>query len=983
MRQDSRRTLLLWPITASLAVIAATTAPFLLEDDSWSFATRWLTQIGVLEPSQHVADQNASRPDGLASDRQHGFGAAEPFTLLNQSDVESPRPPAENAHRDDRGARGLAMPSRLVATTEDVPAELKAPVIDSEAELAGFSNALAEIEVHEIAEELKQAVPASLTPGLDDPIAATEMPLTLPEEIFHADEDDEEVAGSTKLIPESVEVLAKPSATKPDVPQLDLNLPHLVRPPVASPADVVQASPARHVTGWPLAKQLQSQLSSIASRASLTRKADAGMQQTMLTSVDIASSDLQSVENEMLRRGESALSAAHRETLQRQATSIVMGRWAEQVEQRLEQLREHARLGDESAGEVLHELSSLAAAGLQLAERVPARDQQVQWLQASHSLARRTSVWASIWHLARGHASDFVPSGTLPSETLTLHRRSASAEQLDVHQLLRNVRSGLSETGDAEGWTTFLLLNKIQSLASSDDMDERALTAQRYLSRITSNRLAPEHEEWLDQPSVKQLTEAMKTWSAMPIDYVALLQDLERAEADSIDLAAVKVTNAFQSLRFSDDTYAARVAKVIDLNYRNANVRTAISAKLIERLIPSVPDQTTPIVTQIAGTPVRGTSNVSTALNLRLNPTPGEWNLDLLTRGDVSTQSRAHESGVTVHTDGWADFQASTPVRILPTGLEVGGTQVDVNATNRLRRVDSKVNSWPLIGSLVRGIAEKKYEDTKALANRKTRDQIRSEVSGKTQSELGTQTEKAEQKWDDLVLGPLGRLELDPTVIDLETTQERLIARYRLAGDWQLAAHTPRPRAWKDSWLSVQMHQSAINNTLEQLLPRGEVKTFEQLYTDTFALFGKEGMTLPEEVPGDAEIAFSSTRPVTIEIEDGLMWLTLRVVRLSQPGSPKLTRFIVRAAYKPEFDGLDARLVRDGHLRISGPGMSMRQRLPIRAIFNKVLAEDRVIPLTTPKLVEHPAVQDLKVSQLELRDGWMALALSPESDRLR
>ncbi|MEP4684881.1 MAG: hypothetical protein ABJ015_25005, partial [Rhodopirellula bahusiensis] len=231
----------------------------------------------------------------------------------------------------------------------------------------------------------------------------------------------------------------------------------------------------------------------------------------------------------------------------------------------------------------------------------------------------------------------------------------------------------------------------------------------------------------------------------------------------------------------------------------------------------------------------------------------------------------------------------------------------------------------------------------------------------------------------DLVLGPLGRLELSPTVIDLETTSERLIARYRLAGDWQLAAHTPRPRAWNDSWLSLQMHQSAINNTLEQILPRGEVKTFDQLYTDTFALFGKEGVALPEEVPGEAEIAFSPTRPMTIEIEDGKMWLTLRVVRLSQPGSPKLTRFIVRAAYKPEIDGLNARLVRDGHLRVSGPGMSMRQRLPIRAVFNKVLAEDRVIPLTTPKLVEHPAMQDLVVSQLELRDGWLALALSPEA----
>lgn len=868
------------------------------------------------------------------------------------------------------------MPERLVSDVSDSPGTLQAPVVDLETELAGFAEAS---EPKPVIEQITAAVPASLSPGLEAPAQERPESISLPTEMFHT-KLDEGSSESNSLIPDSVAVLAKPSVPADDVPQLNLDLPRFVRPPVVSPADNTNAAKSHHPTGWPLAKQLRVELSELSSHANLALDSNEELSDVLLTSVDIEQTDLKTAHDEMLRMGNQySGSTSSEEAMRRQATSIVMGRWAEEVDERLTELRQLARLGEQDAGPILRELSSLAAAGLQLAERAPERDQQVRWLQASHSLARRTSVWASIWQLARGHADSFEPSGTLPNETLTLHSQNKVHERFDVHQLIRDVREQLPETGDPNGWATFLLLDKIQTLASSDDMDERALTAQRYLSRITSQRLAPEHDSWLNQAALQQLTEAMKTWSAMPIDYVALLQDLERAEADSIDLAAVKVTNAFQSLRFSDDAHAARVAKAIDLNYRNANVRTAISAKLIERLIPSVPDRSSPIATQIAGTPVRGTSNVSTAMNLRLNPSPGQWSIDLLTRGDVSTQSRAQQSGVTVHSNGWAEFDASTPIRISPTGLMVGGTEVQVNANNRLQRIDSKVNEWPLIGSLVRGIAEKKYQETKSLANQRTRQQIRDEVSNRTQSELGTQTTKAEEKWDDLVLGPLGRLELSPTVIDLETTSERLIARYRLAGDWQLAAHTPRPRAWNDSWLSLQMHQSAINNTLEQILPRGEVKTFDQLYTDTFALFGKEGAALPEEVPGEAEIAFSPTRPMTIEIEDGKMWLTLRVVRLSQPGSPKLTRFIVRAAYKPEIDGLNARLVRDGHLRVSGPGMSMRQRLPIRAVFNKVLAEDRVIPLTTPKLVEHPAMQDLVVSQLELRDGWLALALSPEA----
>ncbi|MEM6366172.1 MAG: hypothetical protein AAF745_17205 [Planctomycetota bacterium] len=59
-------------------------------------------------------------------------------------------------------------------------------------------------------------------------------------------------------------------------------------------------------------------------------------------------------------------------------------------------------------------------------------------------------------------------------------------------------------------------------------------------------------------------------------------------------------------------------------------------------------------------------------------------------------------------------------------------------------------------------------------------------------------------------------------------------------------------------------------------------------------------------------------------------------------------------------------------------GMSMRQRLPVRAVFNKVLAEDRALPLTLPALQDHPALADLVVTQLEMRDGWIAWAIGPE-----
>src|SRR5690606_29817551 len=177
---------------------------------------------------------------------------------------------------------------------------------------------------------------------------------------------------------------------------------------------------------------------------------------------------------------------------------------------------------------------------------------------------------------------------------------------------------------------------------------------------------------------------------------------------------------------------------------------------------------------------------------------------------------------------------------------------------------------------------------------------------------------------------------------------------------------------------------SALNNTLETVLPAGQSKSIQDIATDLKELFALEHLGLPSDedddhdLAADTQIQFASTRPVTIEIEDDVLWITLRVMRLSREGGIDLRRFIVRAAYRCEVDGLSARLVRDAHLRISGPGMSMRDRLPVRAIFNKVFSARRPLPLTAPRLVEHPAMEGLAITQLELRDGWIGLAIGPE-----
>jgi hypothetical protein len=645
------------------------------------------------------------------------------------------------------------------------------------------------------------------------------------------------------------------------------------------------------------------------------------------------------------------------------STDQEMVRWSDDVSQRLLELQSLPRLGDARAGELIDELDRLATKGLRQAEQLENRDRQVQWLRTSYAIIRRVAVWRPVWQLSKSQANawtDSVRDGSL----------STAVEQ---------VRIDLEQTGDVAGWNAFLLLNEIQEAGQNNDVEVRSVLAQRFLSRLEWHKLDAEQMRWLKRDSVAELSDVVRPWARKAVDYANLMGQIEQQESNAIDLAAIDIAGAAQTLRFAESDTAIQVADGINTYYRNANVRIAITESMMERMLPVLDPKTVPVNTWMLGSRVRGTSRIESGFDLQLEPSPDRWKLALRTNGNVSTRTTGVRGPISVRTASAARFDAGTPIEVTRRGVYVGDSQASVTGRSQLRGIESEYDGWPLVGALVRSIAQNRYESMSSTANRLGNLQVRDRIETEIDQQLNQQVDEAASKLSEMVLGPLGRLKLDPQVTDLQTTESRLLARYRVAGDWQLAAFTPRPRALSTSLMSIQVHQSALNNTLEQLVASDSPMSIREMIQDSAATFGQSELAIPDDIPEDVTVQFARTRPITVEIEDGRLWVTLRVLRLRREDRLDLTQFIVRAAYKPEVNGIHAQLVRDGHLRISGPRMSMRERLPVRAIFNKVLSPNHPIVLTVPQLTEQPAVHGLAISQLELRNGWIAMAVSEES----
>ena len=569
-----------------------------------------------------------------------------------------------------------------------------------------------------------------------------------------------------------------------------------------SPRGIDLANPA----GWPVTTRLDEQLKLLSAMAMNSRPS--GQDQ------------LVSLPKSVQSRSEAALSAESGSTDR-------ITQWSEEVTQRLEELRSLPRLGDQRAGVLIEELGTLAAEGQRHAEQIDDRSQQIQWLGTCYAVARRVAVWQLVWEVTRGDNAWMVGD---------LSRANSRDNAVSATEALGQVRSDLEETGDVEGWTRYLLLDEIDRVASKGSSEgsseERRIVSQRVLSRMQWHRLDPEQQRWLQRESVAQLADLVRPWAQDAVDYANLMHQVEMQETNSLDMAAIDVAGAVQTLRYADNPLANQIAKALDTHYRNANLRLAISAKLLQRSMPELETKTVPVNSMILGSRVRGNSRVETSLGIELKPSPDRWLLRLNSIGNVTTRTTGQRSSVAMRTLGQSRFDTGTDIEITRHGAHVNGTEVEVRGNTRLGQIDTDFDGWPLVGPLVRSIAENRYQSMAPQANRIANRAMKNSIESEIDQMLDERVEQATEQLGQLVLGPLGRLQLDPKVTDMQTTDQRLLARFRVAGDWQMAAFTPRPRAPATSLMSVQVHQSALNNTLEKLVPRGESISIRELFQE-------------------------------------------------------------------------------------------------------------------------------------------------------
>jgi len=311
--------------------------------------------------------------------------------------------------------------------------------------------------------------------------------------------------------------------------------------------------------------------------------------------------------------------------------------------------------------------------------------------------------------------------------------------------------------------------------------------------------------------------------------------------------------------------------------------------------------------------------------------------------------------------------------------MQINGSPATVESKDSLRRFSTDWDKLPILGDMVRHFAHEEFMEARPIAKRIMQKTIATQTDLEFDSQLRSKVRAAQSQFEKRLIGPLQNLDLHPMVVDMQTTDTRLVVRYRIASSDQLASYTPRPIAPGDSLLSMQVHQSAFNNMASRVVAGDKDWTMQDLSDNISDLLQQPRTPLDADAPTDITVRFVGSRPITVEFEDGRMWMTLRVESLEQPGRIHLKNFIIRTSYLPTINGLKAELSRDGVISVDGHKLGMRDRVPLRAIFSRVFSNRSTIPLVSEELLSDPRADGIAVSQVQMRDGWFAIAVSSES----
>lgn len=638
----------------------------------------------------------------------------------------------------------------------------------------------------------------------------------------------------------------------------------------------------------------------------------------------------------------------------------ITANWASETKQQIEAVA----VADQTSQQRAAQLSQLAqqrrdidrlfqtVAQSQLAD-VDRQKMLAQLQQFNYQLGRRIATWSAITPL-----DDNASNQTRPE-----------VGQLKLPRLNRQ-------------WSRYLLLEELRAAFSASANDDKAkrLAARATLNRIYSSSLEVAQADYLQRVFSPSEFQLLKSHASQNVNSSSIANRLELYESEASSRSGYLLNDILQDLVWSDDPAYQHAAQVIENHYRNANFRLTISQAFLNRLLPQLPTIAEPVSETVQGALVSGQSRVSNELYVALVPDQRQLNFQIQTRGHVQADTVARTKSVRIMNKGQAKFQVYKQISVSGSGIDTSQPAYATSTSNQmLVGIQSKLDNVPVFGSIVRNAAARRVREQSKESNLTFRRKVAESAEVRVEEEIAKQVQIVSQAATEKLLKPLVDLDLEPTPMQLSTTESEVVIRYRLAGRDQMAANTARPKISTQSMLGMQLHQSLMNNVIARLGLNGETFTGQELAEHMQRVLGVSTKTQTGGDQKDVLFKFKALDPIRLSFDNNRVDIIINLDSLKIGKSKKsMSRLSITASYAIEADGMNVRLIQDETgTRVTSRGKRLRlgDRAVISTVMKMLFEPSYSVNALPEQFRNRPQAQSLSISRLVTHDGWLGVEM--------
>ncbi|MFO1020943.1 MAG: hypothetical protein U0903_09635 [Planctomycetales bacterium] len=596
----------------------------------------------------------------------------------------------------------------------------------------------------------------------------------------------------------------------------------------------------------------------------------------------------------------------------------------------------------------------------------------------------------------------------------TLGQNAATAKA----EVLENARKELADATDAadkwlapmkngEIWVRYLQLTDLKELTSPAgeakegkiiQVSHQTVVPQWDHRHVTD----PEVKAFLKKPEIVRLEKATAQYSnavavashaadpkALREQLTALVTNLELYEAEGLSTAAKGVREAWKGVRAAAADGGAKIDAALRPNYFSYNMEIAATEGFVSRMISERRVENGEVRDYICGADVFGNQVTNTDWNIDFLPTQGAVRFNINLAGTVNSSTDGYTDRAMIHTEGTHTFTSSKEAKFDGKVFSASPAVTNVNAYNNPTYARVKGGNVPFIGAIgedtALGRARNLRPQTEAIAASRVRDRVEPRFN----SEVDDKFKKATDDFDAKIVQRLKQLGEYPDVVDYQTTDDYVEVASRLMEAGELGGYVPHRSIIAREGMTLMLHESVINNSIDRLGIGGKTMTEDELRNLVQERLSKlldRDVKIEKSAPTPADNDASAPKamildakdPLRVKIDGGKVTVVFRA-GFKRDGKEDIPPQIVSIPLNVEVGATEISVTR-GDVSVSALGASKGAEQVIlsgvvRKKFESSFSTKKASKETTIKKMNDKE-EKVTVTSVKAIDGWLCITLN-------